>query len=453
MLFGEERRHLDELADTIDRVRELHSRQLEEMERRVSLLERSPDTVERHLAAAIHRRDDEENPGRDEFIRALTHPVEESVRRSLSQNPERLGGPVRGVVFGSLGAVGRDWARSLGLDRFAAGAARHRRPLRVAAWSAIALLTGWLAFSIVENLQLDRAAEHLRETPGYVVHRVENPLFAAPTLHGLRDPLAPAPGDVLLNLGASPGRLRFDFAPYASQGTVYAEKRDAERREQLEGLHRRFVEAIGSLANANETVRSHDLQIMTRALFQLQFPEVADRVEIALEDDRWVLRGELEEPLYSEFKERVPGLILTGELDVSRLENGTENRFRELRDEIESVTLVYLSATPELSEDGVRQSERLIRLIREYDENAAAMGRMPASFEIHALPVVGDSAQNRLLEKSRLEATERLLMKQAGLPVERLLPSVHDEIPQDGRVGIYVRVIEVTAGLDVKPEN
>ena len=143
LLFGEERRHLDELADTIDRVRELHSRQLEEMERRVSLLERSPDTVERHLAAAIHRRDDEENPGRDEFIRALTHPVEESVRRSLSQNPERLGGPVRGVVFGSLGAVGRDWARSLGLDRFAAGAARHRRPLRVAAWSAIALLTGW----------------------------------------------------------------------------------------------------------------------------------------------------------------------------------------------------------------------------------------------------------------------------------------------------------------------
>ena len=135
-------------------------------------------------------------------------------------------------------------------------------------------------------------------------------------------------------------------------------------------------------------------------------------------------------------------MALTGEVDTSGLKNATALKIAKLESEIADIRLTFLSGKTELSQDGVGQSERLVELIRELEAEFEKQERPLASFAVHAPPVAGESEPDKKLEDERIEAAEKLLIEEAKIPVERILPGVRDSEEKPGQAGIYVEVTD-----------
>ncbi|MCB1092667.1 MAG: hypothetical protein KDL87_14120, partial [Verrucomicrobiae bacterium] len=313
--------------------------------------------------------------------------------------------------------------------------ARLRPALAIAA--GIALLAA--GAHLWKQSQIGEAVSALTGVPGVtVIDTSTGWWFGKSLITGLRDPLGPKPEDILTERGLNPRRFQFAFNSVASMETQWSEQRGRDQARQIEAMRQEMVSVIGDLDQARETLRRRDLEVLTRAVFELRFPEAVGQATLFLDNDRWKVRGNLDEPLYSQLIGRLPELDLGGSIDTSELCNTTPESLQRLQTEIEGVTLVYLSGTRELSEDGHRQAERLVRLLNQHDDLSKKLGQTPAAIEVHALPVIGDSEENRALEASRIEQAQRLIRDGISSTPERLQPGVHDETIQDGRVGIYV---------------
>lgn len=313
---------------------------------------------------------------------------------------------------------------------------RHRLArLRPVLTVGVAAAVVWAGFATWQHRRLARVASVLEEIPGLVILQRH---AGSGSLTGLRDSLGPDPESFLTERGYDPTDFRLQFAPYASQRTQWAEQRDRDRAKQIDGIRQEFVTVVGDLDQARETQRRQDLESLTRAVFRLSFPEADGLVELALENDRWKVRGNVEEPLHKRIVAEWPRLGLPGDLDTSDLHIASPEALSRLQQDIEAITLVYLSGTVEWSDEGQRQAGRLSRLIRQHDDLSAKLGKIPSAIEVHSLPMMGDTEANAIIENERIAHARRHLADSAGLSSFRLLPGVRDTVFQDGRVGVYV---------------
>ena len=207
-----------------------------------------------------------------------------------------------------------------------------------------------------------------------------------------------------------------------------------------------FIDRFGDMVEAVSKVRRDDLETMTKSVFQTRFPEAATTAEIYLEDDQWFLKGHLDEPLFSNVVRELPSLVLTGEVNIENLKNSSQARLDEVREEIGELTFIFLSGGDELSEDGLRQQQRMTGLLKEHEKLVADLKVPGAQFQVHALPIVGNAEGNRKMEALRIKTVEGVL-KAAGIKEEQISPGVHDTEPQEGRVGVYTVVVEGDAPI------
>lgn len=336
------------------------------------------------------------------------------------------------TALAELRAVG---ARRASLFRY------YAKPLGLALAGIVAVsavLTGW---SWWRHQNVARAVAACEQIPGMKVTATQIPWLGKARLSGLRDPYGPTAEQALTDRNLDPGSLVLDFLSYPSADTPWAEKRERQQAKLVEDLRAEVISTVGDLDAARETVRRRDVETMTRALFRLQFPQANGQVDISLEDDRWKVRGNADEPLYADLIRKLPGLTLTGEVDTSELRDATFESLVRLKLEIEEITLVYISGSAELSEDGHRQAARMVRLLGQLEDLARRLDQMPPDICVHSLPIVGEGTANSEVETARIADTERRILDQSGFDGSRIRPGVRDDQVQEGRVGTYVRIL------------
>jgi hypothetical protein len=293
-----------------------------------------------------------------------------------------------------------------------------------------------------QRSRVARVVAVLEEIPGLVILESQS---GSRKIKGLRDPLGPDPGSVLAGRGIDASRFQLDFLPFSSMETQWADQRNREQARLLESTRQEFVTAVGDLDSAREALRRRDLQSLTSALFHLKFPEAAGQADIVLENDQWKLRGNVTEALHAQIMEGLPQLGLSGEIDTSELRKITTQSLERVKEEIEAITLVYLSGRVDLTEDGQRQADRLARLLRQYDELSDLLEEKPATIEVHspALKLLGQS--NEALVRERIAKTRRIIAESAGLSSFRIVAGVRDESEiGDGPAGVGVRLLPAT---------
>ena len=453
LLLGGEQRQLNFLHHQLQEIQRiqiqldqrcqtLHANEVNLAQQFEHLIQRGDEFVDRNLVAAIQRRIAGNQSSREELVRALKAPVEESLRQDPDHLRDLLEPAVAPQINRTLAEVFKE-SGLLKLVRFRDdGSAKLAWPAALATSALLIGLTGWLVYSIKENLALQQADAALRTEPGIVVTVAENPPLEKPRIAGLRDPLAPDPAEILREAGLRPENFSIDLQPFQSVGTTYAHQREQDRVRELEDARKSMTQEIGELTAASENVRQQDLETFTRALFALKFPEAADNVTLTYANDRWSLSGAVADPLYTRLRERSAELVLDGEVDTSGLKNATLLQFEDLRRDIEIAQLVFHSGNAELTEDGVDHSEQLIDLIGELDATSETLGRDPVHFLIHSLPVIGESEINETVEKERIEVVRERLIKRGKILADRILPGVPDTEALPGRAGVYIEVVE-----------
>ncbi|MCB1077790.1 MAG: hypothetical protein KDM64_08185, partial [Verrucomicrobiae bacterium] len=150
--------------------------------------------------------------------------------------------------------------------------ARLRPALAIAA--GIALLAA--AAHLWKQSQIGEAVSALTGVPGpTVIDTSTGWWFGKSLITGLRDPLGPKPEDILTERGLNPRRFQFAFNSVASMETQWSEQRGRDQARQIEAMRQEMVSVIGDLDQARETLRRRDLEVLTRAVFELRFPEAA----------------------------------------------------------------------------------------------------------------------------------------------------------------------------------
>ncbi|NNE90223.1 MAG: hypothetical protein HKN23_01115 [Verrucomicrobiales bacterium] len=457
LLVGTETRELEKIRERLTEVETIYRRiqgELENLEQskdwidnRVRKVEQGEDLVTEHLPAALNRRDKEnDNAVPEPLVKALSDPVEICLERSVGKDRIHMAKVLAPAVDAILESRKTNWKEAIAgrvhLGKTGRAVLDHLWIGCAIGVLALGAALGLTIYSFKKKSRWDDAMVALREEPGIEVLFETHPIWGKPVVSGLRDPHPDAtkPETILQKFEINPSHTNLSFADFNSIGTVYSSKRSEEEMKQFEELRSTMVEAFGGIASSMSEALEEDLERMTQALFRVRFPEAAGKADIYLEDGRWYLQGQLEEPLYSEVVAELPRLKLTGQVNTDDLQNTSKTRLEEVRAEIEETTFIFLSGSGELSEDGQRQSERISVLVSEHERLTGDLDLQPANYEIHALPIVGDAEGNRVLERLRIRAVESFL-KKGGAKDGQILPGVHDTEVQEGRVGVYVKVI------------
>ncbi len=453
LLLGSERREIENANERMGEIETIYKRiqsRLEEldeskqwMDRRLRRIERDEDFVNRALPGALKLRNQSEED-QSALVDELKPEFEACLQRSVADDRMKVArtiAPAVDIILESRkGGFNRAMKEFMSDSAFGKGL--RKRPWL--AWFVPIVLALALAacvvISVLGNIKWNEAMAALRDEAGIEVIDAKNPFFGEKVVAGLRDPKAADPAAILKEAGIDVSNVTVRFAEYHSLNTTFAEERKAENAKRLGDLRMEFVESFGGMVTSVEKVRRRDLETMTKAVFQLRFPEAAKTADIYLDDDEWHLNGNLAEPLYSEVLAELPKLILTGEVNSDNLANSSEARLAKVREDINATTFIFLSGDDELSEDGLRQSDRFTSLVQENMGVEKDLGIEPAKFEVHALPIQGDAEGNRKMEALRIRKIEELL-KAAGVSEENILPGVHDTKEQEGRVGVYTTII------------
>ena len=248
---------------------------------------------------------------------------------------------------------------------------------------------------------------------------------------------------LLTSAGLNTHQFDLDFQPFQSVDTTYAQQREQDRVRDLEDLRKQVVNAISALTKANAAKREQDLETVAPGLFAVQLPGVGEKVTLTHREDRWVLEGTLEEPLYSQMMERVATMELPGgAIDASRIENATANRAAQIRAGLAEIQLRFKDGTAEFADESLVLGESILARIGEIETVNATLNRMPVSFAVHGVSLEDEAVPSGDLISARIQAVEAILMQQGSIPVERILPGVIETTDDPDKVGAYVQVVD-----------
>lgn len=165
---------------------------------------------------------------------------------------------------------------------------------------------------------------------------------------------------------------------------------------------------------------------------------------MSIDDQVLVVEGALEEPAYSEFLARAPGLSLVDGLDTRGLRDLTGEKIEGFRGKMGSVFIPFISGTTISAKD---TSGRIAEVARLYNRLAveAKKKKLAIGVELHAIPLYGESFQpNRTVDKERLKKVRESLVV-AGVPAgvfrDPVLDEIPEEVPDAEHRGVYARVM------------
>ena len=226
-----------------------------------------------------------------------------------------------------------------------------------------ALILGLTFFLLVRGFQWRAALAALRAEPGIEILSVERAGFFRKRLLGLRDPLAPTAESILLKHNIGPHSVEVVLTEYHSLNTPYAKQREEAGAAKFDALRESVHKAVGEFADAATKKREEDLEKITRMLFEARFPEAMKTVDLEWKDGAWYASGELYAPQREVFVRESPACIVEGNLDFAGLVDLTAERTSTLRHQIEAPDLLAVDL-----DDQPVHLERMIRLVRDYDE-------------------------------------------------------------------------------------
>lgn len=233
----------------------------------------------------------------------------------------------------------------------------------IAVASGCALVLVFVLFLMVQNYQWQNAIAQIRSEPGIEILSVESAGLFRKRIVGLRDPLAKNVSEILAKNRIDPAKVEIFLTEYHSLNTPFAKQRKEQSDTNTTALRNSLVKAVGEFMENTDSKREEDLEMITRRLFDIRFPEEMKTVELECKNRVWHVKGELLEPAYSQFKAEAPKLIFNGKLHFDKLKNLTEIKTSSLRKGIESLDLFARS-----QEDGsLVYLPRIQRLISDYD--------------------------------------------------------------------------------------
>lgn len=309
----------------------------------------------------------------------------------------------------------RQQAKAKTESTIATEAKRRRRPaslLRVVlAAVATALVFGFALFFAIDEARWRSALAELRAEPGIEVFAVERTGLQRRRLLGLRDPLAPDPGEILARHRIPAEAVELHLVPHSSLGTPYAEQRAEEDRDHIENLHETLTRLVADLADKLEKQSDEDFEKLSKLVIEARFPEEASALDIRFRRGVWTVKGDLSEPSHTEFTAHLPDLLVRGRLDLAGLTNRTEEKTAAIREIVEGIDLFQ-----EDFEGRLVHRDRLARLLVDYDDLCRAAGRPLPRFRIQ-IP-----AKRKEHLAAPLEQLKRHLADEAGIEPERFLP-------------------------------
>ncbi len=143
------------------------------------------------------------------------------------------------------------------------GQAAPTRRIGVVRWmlaAAVVALGALVFLQVRTHVRWSRYLEHLQRQPGIVVTRAERH-GSTWTVAGLKDPKAPDPAQRLGGFHLDPAQVRYEWQPYLSLNTPFAEEREVDAaREHIEKQIVRF-EVGSALLPLAETGRVETLAL------------------------------------------------------------------------------------------------------------------------------------------------------------------------------------------------
>jgi len=235
-----------------------------------------------------------------------------------------------------------------------------------------AVILVFTLFLLIRGFQWRAALADLRAEPGIEILSIERSGFFKKRLLGLKDPLAPSPETFLRKHNIGPRSFELILTEYHSLNTPYEIQRKESDEASVEKLKESLIEAVAAYTEKMQKQREEDLEKITQMLFDTKFPEEMKSVDIEWRDGRWMVAGELFEPVHSGFVEAAPAALLEGEIDFSELTNLTETRTASLGEQISSTNLLTTDLDGEFT-----HVDQVIRLLADYDE-VCEISRIPA---------------------------------------------------------------------------
>ena len=193
------------------------------------------------------------------------------------------------------------------------------------------------------------------------------------------------------NIG--PHAAEVELAEYHSLNTPYARQREAAETARFDSLREDVLTAVGEFAEAASRQREEDLEKITKLLFETRFPEAMKTVDLEWRDGAWHAKGELYAPEREAFVAEAPSCIVEGELDFGGLVDLTAARTSVLGQQIEGPDLLAV----DLDERPVHL-ERLVRLVRDYDEVCERSGLPKPALRLELLAADPSASLPRLAE-------------------------------------------------------
>jgi hypothetical protein len=296
-----------------------------------------------------------------------------------------------------------------------------------------ALILGLTLFLLVRGFQWSAALAALRAEPGIEILSVERVGFFRKRLLGLRDPLAPTAESILLKHNIGPHSAEVVLTEYHSLNTPYAKQREEAGEAKFDALRHSVLKAVGEFAEAATRKREEDLEKITRMLFEARFPEAMKTVDLEWRNGAWYVSGELYAPEREVFVRESPACVIEGSLDFAGLVDLTAERTSTLRHQIESPDLLAVDL-----DDQPVHLERMIRLVRDYDEVCDRSHLAKPRFQLQC------TAADPAAVLPRLAGIKEALTAPGGLDPGRFLADLATPPAGDGAPRAALRVIQPT---------